>query len=159
MTRKRFSTLAAFSLACISLVGCGPKPNMQSVVAAWQQGDKSTAISRFVATDWSERPLFAPGSTLSLSEEQFKSLPPADREAKMKDMISQISALKEPAMAVLQAGRDAAGKKDVVQARKYFTAVKQYGEALDSPDTILFVKQLGPFFKQLADAELSKLSP
>jgi hypothetical protein len=72
-------------------------------------------------------------------------------------LISQLDGVKGPAMAVLQDGRDAAAKKDVAQARKDFTAVKQYGAALESADTTLFVKQLGPFFKQLADAELSKL--
>jgi hypothetical protein len=66
MTKYRFSTLAIVSLACVGFMGCGPKPNMESVLAAWKKGDKPTAISRFVAPDWNQRPLFPPDSPLSL---------------------------------------------------------------------------------------------
>ena len=59
---------------------------------------------------------------------------------------------------VLQAGRDAAGKGDAAQARKNFTAVKQYGSALDSPDCLLLVQQVGQVLKAMADAELTKLA-
>ena len=109
--------------------------------------------------DWNARPLFAPGSTLSLTEDQFKLLTSSDRDAKMKDIVAQINLLRELANTVMQAGRDAAGKKDIAQARKYFTSVKEYGAALNSSDALEIVKLIGRAIKGMADVELSKLSP
>jgi len=133
-------------------------PVTQPALTAWQQGDKSTAISSFLAIDWSARPLFASGSTLSLSEDQFKALSDADRQAKSSEMLRQISSLKQLAAAVAQAGRDAASKGDAAQARKSFTSLKQCGMALDSPDNLLIVQLVGQAFKKMADTELAKVA-
>jgi major membrane immunogen (membrane-anchored lipoprotein) len=118
-------------------------PVTQLAMRAWQQGDKSTAISSFLETDWSARPLFASGSTLSLSEGQFKALSNNDRQAKSSEMESQLHSLKELAAAVAQTGRDAASKGDAAQARKCVTSLKQCGTALDSPDSLLIVQLVG----------------
>ena len=93
-------------------------------MTAWQQGDKAAAVSNFLAADWSARPLFAAGSPLNLSEDQFKALSDAERQAKSSDMMSQIASLKQLAQVVVQAGRDAAAKGDTAQARKCFTTLK-----------------------------------
>jgi hypothetical protein len=163
MNENWFRTSAALALIGTGLMGCTKKsestPVMQSILTAWQQGDQSAAIRRFVATDWSARPLFANGSTLSLSEAQFQALPAAEQDAKSKDIVAQTSVMRELAKAVVQAGRDAAGKNDVAQARKYFTSVKQYGAALDNPDSLKIVELVGRAIKQLAESELSKLNP
>lgn len=124
---------------------------------AWQQGDKSTAVSRFVEANWSARPLFAPGSTLSLTESEFMLIPSSERNAKANDAMNQAVGLKQLAQAVLQAGHDAAVKKDSTQARKCFKSVKQCGEALDGPDSLLLVRQIGQFLKKMAGKELAKL--
>ena len=124
MNTIRFPKPAAFLLIAIALSGCSkksaPTTVLQSVLTTWQQGDQASAISRFMAADWSQRPLFTPGSSLSLSEAQFNALPAAEQEAKMKELLPQLSAIRELAKAVVQAGRDAAGKGDSAQARKYF---------------------------------------
>lgn len=132
-------------------------PITHAAMTAWQQGDKSAAITSFLEADWSARPLFASGSTLSLSEDQFKALSNADRQAKSNEMLPQISALKQLAAAVAQTGRDATSKGDAAQARKCFTSLKQCGTALDSPDRLLLVQFVGQAFKKLADAELAKV--
>ena len=96
-------------LAASLLAGCGKKPTSQgtppstvapvtqSAMMAWQQGDKAAAVTSFVGTDWNSRPLFASGSTLSLSEDQFKALP--DWERRKSEMRLQIDSLKELGMA------------------------------------------------------------
>jgi hypothetical protein len=134
-----------------------PSPVMDSALTAWQQGDQSAAVSRFVETDWSAGPLFSPDSPLSLSEDQFKLLPAADRQAKFRDLIASTTELKRLAAAVAQAGRDAAAKKDLVQARKDFTSLKQCGEALDKPDSLALIKLVGQGFKKMAGTESAKL--
>jgi hypothetical protein len=125
-------------------------------MTAWQQGDKSTAVSRFVGTDWAARPLFAADSVLSLSEAQFKALPAAELEAKSAEMLPQLESLKKLASAVAQAGRDAASKGDTAQARKHFNSLKQCGTALESPDCLVIVQLVGKALKKMGDAELGK---
>ncbi len=124
-------------------------------MTAWQQGDIPKAVSSFVETDWSSRPLFAAVSTLSLTEDQFKALSDAERQAKSAEMMSQVESLKKLGLAVAQAGRDAAAKGDTAQARKYFTSLKQCGTALESPDCLSLVQIVGKSFKKLADTELA----
>jgi hypothetical protein len=163
----------------VSLTGCGKKsdssdnppppaklkqdatsattPVMQSALTAWEQGDRSAAVSRFLEADWSARPLFAPGSTLSLSEGQFMSLAAADRQAKSSELITKVPELKQLGAAVAQAARDAAAKKDFAQARKHFTSLKQCGDALDGPQSLAVVKLVGQTLKKMADTELAKL--
>jgi hypothetical protein len=163
MNTIRFAKPAVFLLITIALSGCSkrsaPTTVLQSMLTTWQQGDQASAISRFVAADWSQRPLFAPGSALSLSEAQFNALPAAEQEAKMKELTPQLSAMRELAKAVVQAGRDAAGKGDSVQTRKYLESVKQFGAAIDSPEHLKIVELVGRAIKQMADTELSKLKP
>lgn len=125
-------------------------------MTAWQQGDKATAVSSFLAADWSARPLFAVGSTLSLSEDQFKALSDADRQVKSTEMMAQIDSLKQLAAAVAQAGRDAASNGDATLAQKYFTSLKQCGTALDSPDSLRLVQLVGQAFKKMSDKESAK---
>jgi hypothetical protein len=132
-------------------------PAIAPVQAAWEKGDKSAAVARFAETDWRARPLFAPESPLGLSEQQFQSLPAAERTAKLEETLAQIGTLKKLAAAVMQAGLDAAAKQDFDHARKYFTSLKQCGEALDGPDSLLVVKLVGRAMKKNADAELAEL--
>ena len=119
--------------------------------------EKAAAVTSFVGTDWSSRPLFASGSTLSLSEDQFKSLP--DWERRRSEMRPQIDSLKQLAAAVAQAGRDAAAKGDVAQARKHFAALRECGAALDTSDSLAMVRLVGQGMKKRAETEMSKLTP
>jgi hypothetical protein len=163
------TTISAVLTVSLLLTGCGKKadppgstasaaaPIAQPSMTAWQQGDKATAISTFVETDWSSGPLFAANSTLSLSEDQFKALSNADRQAQSGEMMSQLDSLKKLAAAVAQAGRDAASKGDGAQARKYFTSLKQCGTALDHADRLRMVQLVGQALKKMADAELAKV--
>ena len=137
-------------------------PITQSILTAWQQGDTSAVVSRFRNADWSARPLFAPGSTLSLTEDQFRSqfssLTPAEMETQRQEMMAPLDTLKKVAAAVTEAGRDAAAKNDLVEARKYFTSLLGCGEALDSPDSLAIVKLVGQGMKKRAEVEVEKLS-
>jgi len=132
-------------------------PISQPALSAWQQGDKAAAVGDFLAADWSARPLFAAGSALSLTEDQFTALGDADRQAKSSEMTAQLDSFKRLAAAVAQAGRDAASKGDAAQARKYFTSLKQCGAALDSPDCLRLVQLVGQGMKTRADTELAKI--
>jgi hypothetical protein len=161
MKTIRLAKSAAFLLLAITLTGCAKKsaatPVVQSVLTTWQQGDHASAISQFVATDWSRRPLFAPGSAMNLSETQFGALPKAEAEAKMQEFMPQLGTIRDVTKAVIQAGVDAAGKGDSAKARKYFESVKQFATALDSPEHLKIVELAGRGIQKMADAELAKL--
>ena len=164
------TTISAILTALLALVGCGKKsipagsttptaaPVTQSAMTAWQQGDTTTAVRTFIETDWSNRPLFRSGSTLSLTEDQFKALSDSDRQTKSGEMMSQLDSFKKLAAAVAQAGRDAASKGDAALARKHFAALKQCGTAFDSPDCLTVARLVGKSFKKMADTELTKIS-
>jgi len=163
------TTLTAAVSFSLLLGGCGKKatlpgstlsaapPVSESAIKAWEDGDTAKAISSFVETDWSSRPLFSASSTLSLSEVQFMALSNAEREAKSAEMMSQLDLLKKLGGAVAQAGRDAASKGDTVEARKHFTSLKQCGMALEGPDCLRIVQLVGQAFKKMGDAELAKI--
>ena len=90
---------------------------------------------------------------MNLSEDQFKALSDADRQARFGEM-RQLDLLKQ----VAQAGREAAAKGDTARAQKYFESLKRCGAALSGPDCLSLVQLAGKAFSKLGDAELGKLS-
>lgn len=72
-------------------------------------------------------------------------------------MLSQVEAVKRLGVAVAQAGRNAAAQGDTAQARKHFNALKQFGAAADSPDSLRLLQLVGQAQKKTADAELAKI--
>ena len=129
----------------------------QQALTAWQQGDKAASVSNFVATDWTLRPLFANGSSLNLTEEQFTSLSDADRAIKSQELLPQLTSLKELAQAVVQTGRAAAANGDTAQAKKCFNALKQAGAALQSPEYTMVLQMVGKAFEKMSDTESAKV--
>ena len=132
---------------------------MVPMLAAWQRGDHALALRRFTEADWKARPLFASGSSLSLSETQFAALPTSDHDAKGNDMLKEVGVLLQLVKAVARAGEEAAEKKDSAQARRYFTSLKRCADALDEGDTLVVVKEAAPMMKRRADEGLAKLGP
>ena len=76
---------------------------------------------------------------------------------KAAEVQAQLASLRKLAGAVAQAGREAAVKQDVALARRHFTALDQFGGALDSSDPMLIVKLVGQALKKMAVAEMAKL--
>ena len=146
----------------VALAGCGKREQasvLSPIVEQWQKGEKAGAISRFVDSDWTARPLFASGTVMSLNEDQFQKLPVTEVSAKMKEVLPEITTLRQIAQGVMEAGKEAAKQGDKAKARKHFTAVKQCGEALDSPETLKLVQLVGQAIGKMADAELAKVKP
>jgi hypothetical protein len=164
----KIPTISIVAAASILLVGCSKQntssstspatgmPIAQPAMTAWQQGDKATAVTTFVATDWSSRPLFAANSVLSLSEGQFNAFSEAEANAKSSELLSQLDSLKQLARAVVQTGDDAAAKGDTAQSRKCFTSLEQCGAALDT-SSLRIVKLVGQAFQKLAKSKLAKI--
>ena len=171
MNRYRLRVLAIVTCLSAGLIGCG-KPNAPPsatsptrqgtpatapILTAWQQGDQSAAVRAFLETDWTARPLFEPGSTLALTEQQYAALPAAKRALDEPKMLATTRALKEVAAAVAQAGRDALAKGDTAQARTHFSSLKNCGTAFSGPDCLSLLQIHGKAFTRMADTELAKL--
>lgn len=157
MNTRILLTSAALALVSLGLTGCGKKGGLPSVLAAWQQGDKPAATRGFVETDWKARPVFAPGTAAALTEAQFQALAAPDRDAKLKEVLVQVQLLRELAAAVMKAGEDAAAKNDTAEARKCFTAVKEYGAAIKGAGSVEILTLVGRAIKNVADKGLAKL--
>jgi hypothetical protein len=160
----------------IAIVGCGKQPvskvattgAAQPALNAWQQGDRVSAISNFVAANWSTRPLFQPGTILSLTEAEFTGQAQPARivgfvstgniEALQKQMMNELGPLKKLASAVAQAGRDAAASNDIALARKHFESLQQFGIALDTTNSLKILRLDGQAIKRKAEAELAQLT-
>lgn len=175
----KIRTMSVVTAASILLVGCSEQssssneaaplaneqgsanpvavPVLQPAMTAWQQGDKSAAVSKFLAADWSARPLFPASSPLGLSADQIKALSAAEKEAKAGQMASEVGSLNALLVAAMQAGDDAAAKGDTTQARKYFTALQQCGAVLASPQYPIIVQPIGQAFEARAKAKLAKM--
>jgi hypothetical protein len=175
----KYAIFTGAFIATILMTGCGKKPSTSSdstttsisaipstaktgvasfqALTIWEQGDKDAAISNFVATDWSARPLFPAGSIFSLSETQFMALSIAERKGKNDEMASQLPSLRRLAQAVEQAGRDAAANSDKVQARKYYESLRQCGVALDSQEHMLVLQRIGQAIQKLGDKNLEQI--
>jgi hypothetical protein len=130
---------------------------LKPALTAWQQGDKVTAVSSFLAADWSSHSSFAAGSTLSLSKDGYHALSDADRRAKSIQVLGQLETLRDLSKAVDQAGRDAASKGDATQARKCFKSLIQCGTALDSPDVMQIVQLTGKATKKMGDKGMTQI--
>ena len=157
MKMKTISTVMAVA---ILLAACGKKnasPVAEPAMSAWQQGDKSMAVSRFLAADWSRRPLFASDSVLSLTEHQFAAFQGSERQAKSDELKKQSDSLMLLASTVGVAGYDAASKGDVSLAKRYYTSMKQCGTAMNNPDYLSDVQFAGLVMIKEADTELAKL--
>jgi hypothetical protein len=168
----KITTISMAAAAFVLLVGCSKQnissgtssspttaavPIAQPAMSAWGQGDKTTAVTEFVATDWSLRPLFATNSALSFSEDQFNAFSEAENNVKSAELLSQLDLLKQLARAVVQTGDDAAAKGDIPQARKCFNSLDQCGAALNTTNNGRLVQLVGQAFQKLAKSKMTKI--
>ena len=150
---------------CLVTLGCAVSEDAKStadpVIETWRKGDQSKAISDFLATDWSSRPLFESGSPIDQRENDFAAAGSQMNEAERKASLAKISQLLQPldqvGEAVVKAGLDAFANGNREEARRHFTAVKQCGLALDREDYTTPVKVLGVKFRGLADTKIAKM--
>ena len=111
----------------------------------WDQGKRTEAIEEFVTVDWNKTEHFSQSSVFRLSEQEFVALPSTQREAKMSEVMTGITTMKQLGKAVVEHGR----ASDTPQ--KYYDAVAQFGEMLAGPDKLLTVQMTGKAIKKLAE--------
>lgn len=144
----------------------------ESAIAAFKQGDRAGAVEKFVRVDWTRRPLFPADSLLNLSEEQFKekilairqaarpgTVPLSKEEQELADkLMNEIRTLKELVRAVADEAKAAAARGDRSTAQRYYTAIRNCGQALQSQEFTQMVQLAGKGFVKLADEGLKGLN-
>lgn len=72
--------------------------------------------------------------------------------------MNEIQTLKELVRAVADEAKAAAARGDATSALRYYTAIRECGQALQSPEFSQLVQLTGKGFVKLADEGLSKLN-
>jgi hypothetical protein len=132
-------------------------PVIQPILTAWQEGHRSEAVDLFVRANWADRPIFPAGMVLNLTEAQFKSLSDSERQLRGDELTAQLDLVKQLASAVSNAGRNAASTGDAERARQCYSALKQFGVAIDGPKALTLLKMVGQVSIKMADRGLASL--
>lgn len=149
-------TLSPANAQTNSAPGNGVAPDKQApatldqALTLWRAGKKDEAAAKFLAVDFTKRPLFPSGSVLNYTEKQFMALPRTAAEKLSKQMLEDISGLKGLCAQVNDTGRSALNQGDKAMAEKCTAQLKQCGKALDHPDSLALLKLVGKAVQKMA---------
>ena len=129
---------------------------LEQSMASWKD-DQNAAVAKFLEVDWSRRPLFSTGNVLNDTEAQFAAIPAAAQQAVANQMTEEIKTVREICTEVSSRGKVALAKGDRATAEKCFRQLKQCGEALDGPDSLLILKKVGKSVSQRGAEALEAL--
>lgn len=123
---------------------------LDDIMKLWSAGKKEDATAKFLAVDFSRRPLFLRGSVLNYSEAQFMALPEAAREKLSKPVLDDIAVPKQISANVNTSGKTALAAGDKTKADQCNAKLLQCGEAFDQPDSLALLNLVGKALKKLA---------
>lgn len=132
-------------------------PVIQPILTVWQEGHAKDAVNLFIQANWNARPIFPSGMVLGMTDAEFKAIPDATRSSKQSELETQLGLIQDLATEVGNEGHDAAAKGDSTRARQCYSALKQFGAALDSPSGQPLVKRTGRVCERMADFGLARL--
>ncbi len=118
-------------------------PLMPRLLEALKRDDREEVLRQFRETDWATHPLFPPGSSLGLSEDEFVALPIAERNRRQKEITDDVKVLRGLAKIISEAGGTAAAQSDFARAHADFQSLKAFGRALDTPRATLLLRFFG----------------
>ena len=132
---------------------------LEEAIALWSQGKETAATEKFIAIDWSREDLFPESSVFRLTEEQFVSLPEAEREKKKQEIWSvTIPPFRAICQHVLQTGQAAIGSKDYDKARRHLTAVRDCSHLFtDDPKALSIFQAVTRGYGRQAAEGLAKI--
>jgi hypothetical protein len=126
------------------------RATLDQALTLWRAGKKEEATAKFLAVDFTKRPLFPSGSVLNYTEKQFMALPRTAAEKLSKQMLEDISGLKGLCTQVKDTRRSALNQGDKATAEKCTAQLKQCGNALDHPDSLALLKLVGKAVQKMA---------
>ncbi len=129
-----------------------PQTQFEESMTTWKSGDKETAVRVFLEMDLS-KPIFSPGTPLANSEAQFMALPVAGRERIGAEILADLQVIKEIAVRVAEAGKEAKAKGDAATARKCLEQIDTLGGQIDEPSCTVIAQKVGQALKRMAAKE------
>jgi len=123
---------------------------LDEAMTLWRASKKDEAVAKFMAVDFSRRPLFPTGSVLNYTEAQFVALPQAARDKLATQMNADIRVLKEICAHVRDAAKSALAGGDSAKSGNYTAQLKKCGDALNQPDSLALLKLVGKAIQKQA---------
>ena len=125
---------------------------LDDAIKLWRAGKQSEAAEKFLAVDFSKRPLFPTGSVLNMTEAEFGALPNAARDKMSKSILDDIQTVKLIARQVNETAKTALAAQDQTKASLCTNQLKASGEAFDRPGGLALLKLVGQAMKKMAAA-------
>lgn len=123
---------------------------LDQAMTLWRGGKKDEAVAKFMAVDFSRRPLFPASSVLNYTEAQFIALPQAARDKLSTQMNADIRVLKEICANIGETAKSALAGGAAAKSDKYSAQLKKCGDALNQPDSLALLKLVGKAIQKRA---------
>lgn len=127
---------------------------VDQAMTLWRAGKKDEAVAKFLAVDFSKRPLFPSGSVLNDTEVQFIALPDAARTKLATQMNDDLKTIKELAAHTRSTAKTALDSGDTSKSDKCLAQLKACGEAFNQPDSLALLKLVGKALEKMSAATL-----
>jgi hypothetical protein len=120
------------------------------VLVAWNAGQRNQAITQFLNVVWEDPTVFQGIPVLTMSEQQFTLLAPAqqDQVNQQAEEVSKI--LGDLARGLFSAADDLASSGNAAAARSHLDAVRRFGQALAAPEHMAVIQALGQAIAEVA---------
>jgi len=125
------------------------------VLAAWNTGKKGEAVNKFLQLNWQEPSVLQGIPGLAMSEQEFASLPQAQRDQMSQRVQALAQNLRDIARAVVASTDNFIASGNSVGARARLDAVQQFGQVLAAPEHLQVIQLVGKAISGLAQEKLS----
>lgn len=127
------------------------------VLVSWNMGKSDEAVQKFVALSWDDPAVFQGIPALAIGEEQLASLQEAQRNRVVQHAQELAGTLRDLVRAVAGAGDTLAVSGNTEGARAHFDALKQCGQALQSPNHVVMIQLVGEAMATFAQEKLDAI--
>lgn len=125
--------------------------SITDVIGLWNSGNTDQAVRQFVTIEWNGPGAFTNVPVLNTSENDFQALSAGDRARMGEESIALVSMFKGLARDALQAGDEAREAGDQETAAAHYQAVREFGEALSTPDQTQVIQMMGQVILKMAE--------
>jgi hypothetical protein len=125
------------------------------VLAAWKAGKQGDAVNQFLQLNWQDPSVLQGIPALSMSEQDFASMSPAQRDQMSQQVQSLTQNLREIAQAVVASTDSFIASGNSTGAKARLDSVQQFGEVLAAPERLQILQLVGKAITALAQKKLA----
>ncbi|MBN1507898.1 MAG: hypothetical protein JW955_13690 [Sedimentisphaerales bacterium] len=127
------------------------------VLATWKAGKQGEAVNQFLQLNWHDPSVLQGIPALSMSEQDFASLSPAQRDRMSQQVQTLAQNLREIAKAVVASTDSFMASGNTVGAKARLDSVQQFGQGLATPERLQIIQLVGKAITALAQEKLSAI--